>query len=118
MTNKFEIAWQRNAAGQNTADGTQAGSERWWRSVSPPAFAAGWDAAVQSLTGISVVRSDQKTVKVRIAVAVDSDGGWRASETAIEPLEAGDAKHYWMTAEIPIPERPEIPEIEAEVTPA
>lgn len=53
-----------------------------------------------------------KTVKVRIAVAVDPEGKWnacgwsdmdedRAMELACEPLQEGEDR-YWVTAELPI----------------
>ena len=58
-----------------------------------------------------------KTVKVRIAVAVDRDGKWNASgwgkgsayangeamDIAIEGVDEGEAR-YWVEAELPIPE--------------
>jgi hypothetical protein len=59
-----------------------------------------------------------KTVKVRIAVTVDSDGywtacGWKgvldgdAMGTAIDSV--GEyASRYWITAELPIPEVPTV----------
>lgn len=59
-----------------------------------------------------------KTVKVRIAVAVGSDGDWIASgwKDARDSLVMGavigdvgeDASRYWITAELPIPEVPTI----------
>lgn len=60
-----------------------------------------------------------KTVKVRIAAAVRSNGDWiacgwegirdgGAMDTAID--NAGeDASRYWITAELPVPEVPEVP---------
>ena len=62
-----------------------------------------------------------KTVKVRIAVAVRSDGDWiacgwkgvrdgEAMSTVID--NAGkDASRYWITAELPVPEVPEVPTV-------
>ena len=62
-----------------------------------------------------------KTVKVRIAVAVDPDGNWNASgwrkpdgkpaeeeamDIAIEAVEEGEAR-YWIEAELLLPE-PEV----------
>lgn len=66
-----------------------------------------------------------KNVKVRVAVAVDPTGGWSAMGSSVLPekdaigfaaecVEPGEV-YYWLNAELPIPE---IPEIEAEVTPA
>jgi hypothetical protein len=57
--------------------------------------------------------TDTKTVRVRIAVAVDLDGVWQAEsaswrsddeamEGAAEGMEHGSAR-YWLTAELPIP---------------
>lgn len=43
-----------------------------------------------------------KTVKVRIAVAVDEAHGY-----AIDTLIPGEAR-YWLTAELPVPEAQEI----------
>lgn len=62
--------------------------------------------------------SSMKTVKVRIAVAVDSDGDWSASGwkgardyhamgTAVDGV-GDNASRYWITAELPIPEAPTI----------
>lgn len=59
-----------------------------------------------------------KTVKVRIAVAVDPTGCWNsagggslsdsdAMEFAAEVLETGEA-HFWLTAELPVPEVTEV----------
>jgi hypothetical protein len=57
-----------------------------------------------------------KTVKVRVAVAVDSaahwnaagfccDGDERAVAAAMEPLiEQREKRVYWLTAELPVPE--------------
>jgi hypothetical protein len=64
-----------------------------------------------------------KTVKVRVAVAVDPSGKWSAlgwsGETdksvmasCVEHLEEGEAR-YWLEAELPVPE---VPVIRAEVT--
>ncbi len=58
-----------------------------------------------------------KTVKVRVAVAVDTDGKWAASgwgtlvslnkeqamDIAVEGVEPGEAR-YWLEAELTIPE--------------
>ena len=56
-----------------------------------------------------------KTIKVRIAVAVDKDGKYVASaynsndswdecmSCALDLLEPGEAR-YWVTAELPLPE--------------
>jgi hypothetical protein len=57
-----------------------------------------------------------KTVKVRIAVAVDRDGVWHAAgwgsggvpatdaamDIAVEAIGPGEAR-YWVTAELPVP---------------
>ena len=53
-----------------------------------------------------------KTVKVRIAVAVDPDGKWSAygcpgadetdMDIAVDAVAPGEAR-YWVTAELPIP---------------
>ena len=58
-----------------------------------------------------------KTVKVRIAVAVDPDGNWNAygwtdadgvaMELALEGVASGEAR-YWVTAELPVPPAPEV----------
>ena len=59
-----------------------------------------------------------KTVKVRAAVAVDSDGNWSVSgwkgaedetvmDIATEMVDPGETR-FWLTAELPIPEVPEI----------
>lgn len=62
-----------------------------------------------------------KTVKVKIAVAVDPHGNWNAvgwneaaknnpnlpMDLAISSVEEGEA-HYWITAELPIPAAREI----------
>lgn len=59
-----------------------------------------------------------KTVRVKVAVAVDPTGNWNASGwrdgddiekmgTAFDPLEPGEAR-YWLTAELPIPEKVEV----------
>lgn len=59
-----------------------------------------------------------KTVKVRIAVAVDPSGDWNSDgwmrgkdkdmrEQAVDPLQDGAAV-YWLTAELPVPEAQEI----------
>lgn len=59
-----------------------------------------------------------KTIKVRIAVAVDPDGDWNscgskslsedeAMELAGEPLSEGEAR-YWVTAELRVPEIAEV----------
>lgn len=59
-----------------------------------------------------------KTVKVRIACAVDSDGCWAAHgwlgapdktavECSVEVLREGE-RVYWLTAELPIPEPIEV----------
>lgn len=60
----------------------------------------------------------QRTVKVRVAVAVDSDGDWMAVgyRDASEAHSADDARGevgdgasiYWLTAELPIPEAVEV----------
>ena len=66
-----------------------------------------------------------KTVKVRIAVTVDSDGNWiacgwkgvrdgDAMSTAIDCARE-DASRYWITAELPVPEVPEVPTIAGSV---
>lgn len=63
--------------------------------------------------------STQKTVKVRILVAVDSKGEWSAygytnNDEAtnheclwLEGMDGREA-YYWVTAEVPIPETKEI----------
>lgn len=58
------------------------------------------------------------TVKVRIAVAVDSEGQWSAygddcetPEAAMRHAEArviDDRRTFWLTAELPIPEAKEV----------
>lgn len=58
-----------------------------------------------------------KTVKVRIAVAVDQTGDyeatavktgkWDVADYILDNLEPGEAR-YWVTAELPIPEPVEI----------
>lgn len=59
-----------------------------------------------------------KTVKVRIAVAVDPKGAWNASgwsgatnkvamDCAVDVVESGEAR-YWLEAELPIPEPQEV----------
>lgn len=47
-----------------------------------------------------------KTVKVRIAVAVDVDGDWHLgfAENEARELLSGAARVYWLTAELPVPE--------------
>lgn len=72
-----------------------------------------------------------KTVKVRIAVAVDPEGKWQAhgwqprpdhvqrdakfmQDTAREDLEYGEAM-YWIEAELPVPEAQTV---QGTVTPA
>ena len=66
-----------------------------------------------------------KTVKVRIAVTVDSDGNWiacgwegvrdgDAMNTAIDCAREG-ASRYWIIAELPVPEVPEVPTIAGSV---
>jgi hypothetical protein len=66
-----------------------------------------------------------KTVKVRIAVAIDPTGTWsssgysgfegdKAMDYAAECLGPGENR-FWLTAELPVPE---IPEIAAVVEPA
>lgn len=64
-----------------------------------------------------------KTVKVRIAVAVDSSGEWNAyggsggmsdadqMDLCVEPLAQGEAR-YWLEADLVIPK---VPTIQAEV---
>ena len=64
-----------------------------------------------------------KTVKVRAAVAVDATGhwsisGWKGAEEkvmmdcVIEMVEPGE-NLFWITAELPVPEVPEItPDVE------
>lgn len=64
-----------------------------------------------------------RTVKVRIAVAVDPEGKWGSAgwsrsndeefefELATEALKHGESR-FWLTAELPIPD---IAEIQAEV---
>lgn len=61
-----------------------------------------------------------KTVKVKIAVAVDTDGEWNSSGWS--PINESDdlfiflacksmsekAQVYWLTAELPVPENPTI----------
>ena len=64
-----------------------------------------------------------KTVKVRIAVVLDEDGGWSANGwggrgvpvpdnvqiiSAVEFLAMPAAGRYWVNAELPIPEPTEI----------
>ena len=64
-----------------------------------------------------------KTIKVRVAVAVDPSGKWNAlgwsgesdyviMADCVEHLAEGEAR-YWLEAELPIPE---VPVIKAEVT--
>jgi hypothetical protein len=66
-----------------------------------------------------------KTVKIRVAVAVDQSGDWNAHggarvreqnamSTAAETLGSGEAR-YWLTAELPVPGTTEIA---ADVTPS
>jgi hypothetical protein len=66
-----------------------------------------------------------KTIKVRVAVAIDPSGKWNAlgwsgecdyviMRDCVEHLEEGEAR-YWLEAELPIPE---VPVIGAEVTTA
>ena len=63
-----------------------------------------------------------KTIKVRVAVAVDPSGTWNAlgwsggsdgvvMTACVEHLAEGEAR-YWLEAELPIPE---VPVIKAEV---
>jgi len=68
-----------------------------------------------------------KTVKVKIAVSVDSNGDWSAAgwsggtdpsefhSYTIDALEPGE-NGYWLEAELPVPEK--IPTIQATVTEA
>jgi len=69
-----------------------------------------------------------KTVKVRIAVAVDSGGNWSSagwggedeaelanSASSCLPGDASCERLFWLTAELPIPEVPEATEIAATV---
>jgi hypothetical protein len=67
-----------------------------------------------------------KTVKVRIAVAVDPEGNWNScgwsdapsdkSMTDIAADMVGDGEaHFWLTAELPIPVVREVGEVEAKV---
>ena len=60
----------------------------------------------------------QKTVKVRIAVAVDPKGGWNSSgwaggsdtdkmQICVETLDEGEAR-YWLEVELPVPEAPTV----------
>lgn len=60
----------------------------------------------------------RKTVKVRVAVAIDPTGRWAAFgqaklldkaalNEAGESFTAG-AAHYWLTAELPVPEADEV----------
>lgn len=69
-----------------------------------------------------------KTLKVRIAVAIDFDGNWSASgwdkggddqlmDIAAEGVDVGETR-YWITAVLPIPEIQEVQKIEGEVTDA
>jgi hypothetical protein len=67
--------------------------------------------------------SEQKTVKVRIVVAVSKSGSWNAvgysvfggydTENfigdAIDGLDDDDYNTFWLTAELSIPSAPEIP---------
>jgi len=66
-----------------------------------------------------------KTVKVRIAVAVDKTGDWNAfgskgsaahdaMSIAVEMVEDGEVR-YWVTAELPIPDAADV---KGEVEPA
>lgn len=57
-----------------------------------------------------------KTVKIRVAVAVDPQGDWHAvgwkdahdpMSSAVETIAPGEAR-YWLTAELPIPEAVEV----------
>lgn len=65
-----------------------------------------------------------KTIKVRVAVAIDPTGAWNASgwsgdttgeamSLACEGVEDGEAR-YWLVAELPIPE---CAEVQAQVEP-
>lgn len=70
-----------------------------------------------------------ETVKVRVAVAVDYDGRWFAVGSTEESAgDGGDAlgvvyqqdltaepRIYWLTAELPVPVRPEPAEVMAVV---
>lgn len=76
-----------------------------------------------------------KTVKVRIAVAVDAAGDWSACgwqvhtpgarekqeadmlSMAAEPLASGEAR-YWIEAEVPVPEVQTVPGTVTEGEPA
>ena len=69
-----------------------------------------------------------KTVKVKVAVAVDRTGGWCAAgwtdskdderiDAAAEHVEPGE-RVYWLTAELQVPEGAEAEEISADVTDA
>lgn len=62
--------------------------------------------------------SKPRTVRVRVAVAVDKNGCWSANGASafgdddamgfsVEHLETGEAR-YFLTAELPIPEVPEV----------
>lgn len=63
-----------------------------------------------------------KTVKVRIAVAVDPDGKWAATgweglktdeafDFILDDLKHGESR-FWLTAELPVPD---VAEIQAEI---
>lgn len=71
-----------------------------------------------------------RTVKVRIAAAIDREGIWSASGHALdheatwadydyilEGLEPGE-RRYWITAELERPEESEVREVEGEVSDA
>lgn len=48
--------------------------------------------------------SEQKTVRVRIAVAVDKDGDWRAWGDVEEVVVFGGEALHWVEADIPLPQ--------------
>ena len=54
-----------------------------------------------------------KTVKVRVSVAVGTNGAWRIPYTSAE-LREGE-RLFWLTAELPIPEYPLPTDVPADV---